>query len=102
VIVGGAPVVASWDASAGSLGIFRRKNSKPVRDTVDIHGRVGGKGGPPLERLNTVKSGAFWIVFCQLLSQLSRESRVSTRAESIIVGAGPFPAIIRRITVELE
>lgn len=61
-------VVASWDKDAGSLGIFRRPSSAPIKQTVDVHGRVGGKG-KPLERLNTVKNGAFWCVWATFFPQ---------------------------------
>ena len=60
--IGGEHIVASWDKDAGSLGIWRRPSAKPVTQAVDVHGRIGGKGNP-LERLNTVKNGAFWCVW---------------------------------------
>mmetsp|Transcript_19525 Transcript_19525/g.43483 ORF Transcript_19525/g.43483 Transcript_19525/m.43483 type:complete len:443 (-) Transcript_19525:125-1453(-) len=66
--IGGEPVVASWDKDAGSLGVFRRPSSAPIKQTVDVHGRVGGKG-KPLERLNTVKNGAFWCVWATFFPQ---------------------------------
>jgi len=63
ITVGSLPVhvVASWDKETASLGIWLRPSSKPIIKPVDIHGRVGGKG-KPLERLSTVKNGAFWCV----------------------------------------
>ena len=63
--VGDQNIVASWDNNAGSLGIWRNPAGKPIRQNVDVHGRVGGsekKGAIQLERVNTVKAGAFWCV----------------------------------------
>lgn len=66
--IGGSHVVASWDKDAGSLGIFLRPSAKPIKQMVDVHGRVGGKGDP-LERLSTVKNGAFWCVWATFFPQ---------------------------------
>ena len=66
--VGGEPIVASYDAEAGSLGVWRRPSAKRIKDTVDVHGRIGGKG-EPLERLHTVKNGAFWCVWATFFPQ---------------------------------
>ena len=41
--VGGEPIVASYDAEAVSLGILRRPSAKRIKNTVDVHGRIGGK-----------------------------------------------------------
>lgn len=66
--VGGVPVVASWDPQAESLGIWRRPSARPISTTVDVHGRTGS-AGTPLERLSTVKAGAYWIVYSNFFPQ---------------------------------
>ena len=66
--VGGEHIVASWDYDSGSVGIWIHPLEKPVEKVVDIHGRIGGKG-EPLERLATVKNGAFWCVFATFFPQ---------------------------------
>eukprot|EP00567_Pseudictyota_dubia_P003611 CAMPEP_0197442028 /NCGR_PEP_ID=MMETSP1175-20131217/8135_1 /TAXON_ID=1003142 /ORGANISM="Triceratium dubium, Strain CCMP147" /LENGTH=441 /DNA_ID=CAMNT_0042972417 /DNA_START=130 /DNA_END=1455 /DNA_ORIENTATION=- len=68
ITVGGEPLVAAWDKDVASLGIWRRPSSNPVKHPVDIHGRINGKG-EPLERLNTVKNGAFWCVWATFFPQ---------------------------------
>ena len=68
VNVGGEPIVASYDAESGSLGIWKRPSARPIKKTVDIDGRIDGKG-EPLERLSTVKNGAFWCVFATFFPQ---------------------------------
>ena len=67
--VGGEPIVASYDTDAGSLGIFKRPSAKPIKQQVDIHGRVGGKG-EALERVSTVKNGCFWCVYATFFPQV--------------------------------
>ena len=66
--VGGEHIVASWDYDSGSVGIWIHPLAKPVEKVVDMHGRIGGKG-EPLERLATVKNGAFWCVFATFFPQ---------------------------------
>ena len=66
--VGGESIVASWDPNSSSLGIFKNPTGKAIQGPVNIHGHVvvedNSKEGDviQLERLNTVKSGAFWCV----------------------------------------
>eukprot|EP00808_Paulinella_micropora_P003491 g25840.t1 len=60
--VGEAPLVVAWDPDAESLGVWKRPTDSPIAKPVDIHGRVGGKG-ESLERLATVKNGAYWCVW---------------------------------------
>mmetsp|Transcript_29374 Transcript_29374/g.40562 ORF Transcript_29374/g.40562 Transcript_29374/m.40562 type:complete len:177 (+) Transcript_29374:759-1289(+) len=68
--VGGSPIIASWDNNTASLGIWRRPSSKDINGPVDIHGRINGKGdGECLQRLNTVKNGAFWCVWSTFFPQ---------------------------------
>ena len=66
--VGGEHIVASYDTETGSLGVWKSPSGKHVKQAVDIHGRVAGKG-QPLERLSTVKNGAFWCVFSTFFPQ---------------------------------
>mmetsp|Transcript_96395 Transcript_96395/g.267787 ORF Transcript_96395/g.267787 Transcript_96395/m.267787 type:complete len:438 (-) Transcript_96395:74-1387(-) len=66
--VGGTSVVAAWDAEAASLGIWRRPSAQHISRSIDVHGRVGGQG-KPLERLNTVKAGVYWIVWANFFPQ---------------------------------
>lgn len=67
--VGGESIVAAWDPDAASIGIWRNPSGKPVKNSVDVHGRVKGSNGEPLERLNTVKNGAFWCVWSTFFPQ---------------------------------
>lgn len=60
--VGGERIVASYDRKSASLGIWKNPSSKPVTESVDIHGKPGGEGDS-LERLPTVKNAAFWCVY---------------------------------------
>ena len=66
--VGDEHIVASYDKDAGSLGIWHRPSAKPIKQAVDVHGRIGGKG-EPLERVSTVKNGAFWCVYATFFPQ---------------------------------
>ena len=56
--VGGEYVAALYDNDSGSLGIWHRPSAKPIKQVVDVHGCVCGKG-KPLEHVSTVENGAF-------------------------------------------
>ena len=62
MMVGDRPIVASWDDSSDSLGIFYRSSTKPMYQTVDVQGKVGGQD-MPLGRVATVKNGLWWYVW---------------------------------------
>jgi len=68
LLVGGMPIVAAWDSVACSLGIWHRPSTDLIKDIVDIRGRVNGQK-EPLERLSTVKNGAFWMVWANFFPQ---------------------------------
>ena len=73
--VGGVPVVASWDPEAQSLGIWYRSSNEPIFNAaVNVHGRVvaahnNDNEENPLERVETVKNGAFWSVYANFFPQ---------------------------------
>ncbi|MGR5177106.1 DUF3179 domain-containing (seleno)protein [Vibrio parahaemolyticus] len=65
-VIGGKDVVISYDQEAESLGVFYN----PARDsvnTVDVHGTTDL--GTVLKRVETVKSGAFWIVWANFFPE---------------------------------
>ena len=62
----GVPLVASYDPKYESLGIFKRKDDKPIHNTVNVYGEttIGRKKDTvKLDRLETVKNGLFWFVW---------------------------------------
>ena len=59
---GAVPIVASWDNNVDSLGIWIRPSEKVINETVNVHGKVDGKGDS-LERVSTVKNGLWWYVW---------------------------------------
>jgi hypothetical protein len=68
LMVGGMPIVVAWDPDACSLGMWHRPSIDPIKEIVDIHGGINGQK-EPLERLSTVKNGAFWIVWANFFPQ---------------------------------
>lgn len=70
MMVGSKPIVASWDNNSESLGIFYRPSTKPIYQTVDAYGKVGGQGAS-LERVATVKNGLWWYVWQNFFPQTS-------------------------------
>ena len=68
MVVGGEHIVASYDKDHGSLGICKCPSTKPVKQPVDVHGRINCKG-EPIERVSTVKNGAFRCVFATFFPQ---------------------------------
>lgn len=70
MILGGKPLVASYDKDSDSLGIFVRPSTKAITQPVDVHGKIkGNKNGEKLHRLNTVKNGVFWFVWVNFFPQ---------------------------------
>uniref|UniRef100_A0A0G4HAA7 DUF3179 domain-containing protein n=1 Tax=Chromera velia CCMP2878 TaxID=1169474 RepID=A0A0G4HAA7_9ALVE len=73
--VGGVRVVASWDGDAESLGVWKLPPGwTRVCGPVDVHGRIAGQretdeGGLSLERVETVKAGAYWVVWSNFFPQ---------------------------------
>ena len=61
--VGGEPVVASWDSKAGSMGIWKRKDSNPVKK-VDVHGLTPDASKEnALQRVHNVRPGMYWVIW---------------------------------------
>lgn len=68
----GVPLVASYDSKNESLGIFKRKDDKPIYDNVNVYGEtiIGkNKDTVKLDRLETVKAGLFWFVWQEFFPQ---------------------------------
>ncbi|MDJ0812294.1 MAG: DUF3179 domain-containing (seleno)protein [Woeseiaceae bacterium] len=59
-VVGGEPVVIAYDAEYESLGVYYNLTGEEIRN-IDFFGVVGS--GAVLPRVETVKAGAFWVVW---------------------------------------
>lgn len=57
--IGGRPVVVTYDEQYQSLGIFFNDTGEKI-ETIDFYGNANGH---KLERVNTVKAGAYWVIW---------------------------------------
>ena len=57
--IGGRPVVVIYDEQYQSLGIFLNDTGHLV-ENIDFYGNANGQ---KLERVNTVKAGAYWVIW---------------------------------------
>lgn len=73
--VGNRNVVVAWDDSHESLGVFYNDTSAPV-DAINIFGESNGH---TLERVETVKAGAYWCVWANYFPEtdLNREAQLN-------------------------
>lgn len=67
--VGGQDIVASWDPNSGSLGIFKNDTGRSIRSVVDVNGEVATEK-IQLERIHSVKNGAYWCVVANFFPQI--------------------------------
>ena len=64
--VGGEDIVIAWDEDYQSLGIYFNFTGEPIQD-IDFFGRT--ESGLRLPRVETVKAGAYWLVWTNFFPQ---------------------------------
>ncbi|MEE8338611.1 MAG: DUF3179 domain-containing (seleno)protein [Xanthomonadales bacterium] len=76
-VIGGAPIVISYDSSLDVVTAFFKTNEAPVTK-IDVFGKI--PGGEQLGRVNTLKSKLFWFVFVEYYpdTDVNRVSKVQT------------------------
>jgi hypothetical protein len=67
-IVGGRKVVISYDSKYMTLGIFYNHTNENI-NSVDIHGLTENE--KKLERVETVKAGAYWVIWANFFKSTS-------------------------------
>ena len=94
MIVGGEHIVASYDKDHGSLGIWKCPSTKPVKQPVDVHGRINGTKGNLSQESEQCEKWSILVCICNILSTNQGQSRKERIVQVLSIRGNPPPDFV--------